>query len=278
MFYLTRGDAIVTKPSNPLSVRSAIPLGLLIAGPFYISLLLPDWYRPMMTLGGGARPGLLATGLSIHHSLMSFVAYYLGASALASLLLVIGVWRCRRTWWSWPYALVLAAILAVPVVYRYSPPLVPREGYDMRWPTRPALLAGVSRRSQTVWDAHCHHRILGWTADETLIYERGCSEVGQSSDVFAYNPEGNRLEKIEGVDERQLTSTPTSVRDWVLPSTYWDERLDYQSYTRAADYDSLYDWLLPEGAWASPDGRWAAARVRHPRNTADDVVLLRRAQ
>ncbi|MCB0216056.1 MAG: hypothetical protein H6648_07375 [Caldilineae bacterium] len=244
-------------------------------GPFYASRLLTPWRTWMYP---GSEPGLerLAAPLYVHHALMSSRTVYVATSLLLTAMLILALRHASSTTCRAVCAVALVATVMVPVVFRYTPPVVAKPGLEMRWPTRPGPLAGVSKRCQIVFDTSTHYQLLGWSPSGELIYRRdddGGLPGGER--LLAYEPELDRLRTIGPDGVGPLEGQTAHADSWLNPSPDWSERLGHTAYTRQHAYASPYDWMIPEAGLASPDGRWIAARARHAIYRAEDIVLVR---
>ena len=155
----------------------ALAISFLVFAPRYIikaaSVLLPPsipassfWFLPV----GWA--GYLADRL------LSSTPIYVGLSLLGLLLIVAALVQARPRW---PVGLALwlaaAAIIAYPWVTPYLPAVAAVLGFEMRWLTRPGLLAGTVKTAQIGAEIKpCSHALLGWTPDGMLYYTQQCRD------------------------------------------------------------------------------------------------------
>jgi hypothetical protein len=252
----------------------ALLLAVLAIGPFYLSLALPSW--PAWSFGADGPQRWLWSALYFHHVFFSMKTVYVAASFAVAVVAAMALRREPLLRRRALLGIVLMGVLAVPLLYRYSPAVEAAGGRALRWPTEPDWIDGVAKRAQTVFDTSCHYELLGWSEAGELFYERWCNNrppwMGQTT-VFAYQPESGDRRQVEA-PPAALHRTSASARAALAPSTYWRDRLGYLAYTRRADYDDPFDWMLPEPALASPDGRWVAARARHAIYRAEDVVVV----
>jgi len=254
---------------------SAMLLAAVAIGPYYVSLALPDWRAWMFDQDGPHR--WLSSALYVHHAFFSSTILYATASLVAATMAVLALRGETGLQRRAVLSVALLGIVAVPLLYRYSPPVESASSRELRWPTAPGPIAGVAKRAQTVFDTSCHYELLGWSDAGELLYQRRCNNrppvFGQIA-VFAYEPASGDRRQVEGPTPTLLHRATTDARAALIPSTYWRDRLGYLEFTRAADYEDPFDWMLPGPALASPDGLWIAVRARHAIYRAEDVVVV----
>ncbi len=257
------------------SFRSALLLAAVAIGPYYVSLALPSWRA--WGMGHDGPHHWLFSALYVHHAFFSSTTLYVTASLVAAAMAILALRSETGLHRRAVLSVVLVGIVAVPLLYRYSPPVEAASGGELHWPTAPGPITGVAKRAQTVFEKRCGYELLGWNDAGELLYQRRCNNrppwFGQIT-VFAYEPASGDRRQVEGPTPTLLHRATAKARAALTPSAYWRDRLRYLEYTQANDYEDPFDWMLPGSALASPDGRWIAVRARHAIYRAEDVLVV----
>ena len=219
---------------------------------------------------------LIATLISIHHAFMSIQTVYVLSSLLLLALLVHKLRAISSFSMRIPTILAICLVIAVPIVFRYSPPIEASQGNEMRWITAPGLIEGVSKRCERSIDASVRYNLLGWTNKTELIFEKHV-HIGFSPtpEYWAYLPETGDLLQVPMPDQETLSRTSANAHTQLETAPYWNARRGDDQYTARLEYQDPFSWMLPEGALASPDGRWIAVRTRHVISGPEDVLVIR---
>jgi hypothetical protein len=161
--------------------------------------------------------------------------------------------------------LTLLAILGFPWFFRYEPAVAAAPGYTLRWPTEPALLAGVAKRAQIVTEQRpCTYALLGWSANASLYYQATCSNG--LDQIWLYNPNTS-------TSTLPVTTAPTDLSTAVRAHSQVLELVRVSSIYPPEAEPSTRSISVRDNGLASPDGRWVALVVRHVYGPEDVIVV-----
>lgn len=203
----------------------------------------------------------------------AFVAYILFGNLYAYIVTTIAgsiaaiaglMWgrfnKLLRVW----LLLIICAIVAFPLVYRYHPALVAAPGHRMELVTTPGFFGGIVKASRNLTEqTPCEYELLGWSTDNQLYYRAMCDGEAQ---VWQYSP--NRPGS-----HTQVSSSPTSLSASTISEDTVLEMVraggvkpeKYEPATRRIH--------LKSKGIVSPDGRWIAIITQHVYGTQDVIVL-----
>jgi hypothetical protein len=243
----------------------AILIGGLAFAPFYALALVALLEHANLTggFGQGLALGALLPYYLVSRYLFSSAGVYL-AVTLVTLILAIGALK-----WGQPgrparisALTVVVAVLAFPVLHRYTPPLNAAPDYEMRVVTQPSFVDSVVKMSHAVSERRpCEYTLLGWSEDNRLHYQAECGDVA----YWRYDPVSGRQERITAVPAG-LNQTLVSEKD-VLAMVRADgvRPKEYEPTTRPI-------YVRSQG-YVSPDGQWTGVITRHLYGPEDVVVL-----
>lgn len=243
---------------------TALIIGGLIFGPFYffaiVQPLVPTTFRVVP-------PWLVTANLIIFLDNLFFsqLVIYLLASLLSIILALLAlVWGNAGWITRFPLVLVLISVVAFPWFYRYHPAVVGAPGYEIRVPTQPGLLDGVSKRAQEGAEIRpCDYTLLGWLTEGVLYYEAACGK--DPSLIWSFAPD-------KSGDAQRMPSAPQGlIRKNSQPSVLnWVRAEGVRSMNEEPNARQVY---VQEGSLASPDDRWVALVARHLYGPEDVVVV-----
>jgi hypothetical protein len=243
---------------------AALIIGGVIFAPFYVLLtihpflptsfrVVPYWYQLIMLFQ------------FLHALLFSRAATYLLISllgigaALMALLWARPHWIVRVL-----LILTLLAILAFPWFYRYQPAVVGAPGYEIRVPTQPGLLDGVTKRAQEGAEIRpCEYALLGWLAEGVLYYEAACGK--DSPQIWSFAPD-------QSGDAQRIPSAPQGLirRNSQTSALNWVRAAGVRSVSEELNARRVY---VQDGSLASLDDRWVALVARHLYGPEDVVTV-----
>jgi len=159
--------------------------------------------------------------------------------------------------------LIVLTGLSLPWLLRYRPAVVAAPGHEMRWPTRPAPLAGMAKSIRSLEEKRlCTYRLLGWDAGNTLYYRETCRGDAR---LWAYHPEQETL--------RRVSALPTAISRESVPRRDLLDRVVVPSvYPPSAEAD-MRRLCVRESGLVSPDGRWIALVARRVYGPEDVIIL-----
>jgi len=162
-------------------------------------------------------------------------------------------------------ACCLGCIAIALSVVRYQPAVVAAAGYEMHWPTRPALRASVVKSYQRFFEIRpCEYTVLGWGAEGAVFYQEACRD--NLPKIWAYDPD-------EGTEPRRMETAPVDLLQEAVPRSSILEWVR-SPRVRPADAEPMVrNPKVRVDGMASPEGRWVAVVVRHIYGPEDVIVL-----
>lgn len=189
---------------------------------------------------------------------LSLVALALSAGALLWLIARERdrFWRRKRFYLS---ALLIAAVLAFPLLARYRPAVEAAPGAELYVVDEPGWVEGAVKWCQAAAEvSECQYEPLGWADAQTLVYRKWCGGH--------YTSEGWQPGEPQPPQAYDVKTGATT------PFTGSIERLSGERAPRAIaalDYfPGKYDRTS-----VSPDGRWIAFTARHVYGPEDLLVM-----
>jgi len=176
--------------------------------------------------------------------------------------LIIGRGKRRLRVW---LLVILCAVIAFPLLFRYRPALAAAPGYTMDLVTDPGLFDGMVKASQNVLEqTPCTYSLLGWSEDNRLYYQARCE--GQIR-TWRHSPaQADRPTPVSGSPTDLQATTVDEETMLAMVRAAGVRPTEYESVTRPL--------LLASEGLASPNGRWMAAVTQHIYGT-QDIILLR---
>jgi hypothetical protein len=253
---------------KPLGVLNwlTIAIGGVVFIPVYI-LAIASTLVPLTPMPSGVS-GILSTLPFIPFYFVSIVFFGNATSYLlvsvASLILGIAAlaWGHPGRWARISALIIILAVIAFPLWYRYTPPVSGAPGYSMQVVTQPNFFNGIVKMSQVVTEKRpCEYTLLGWSTNNHLYYQATCGKV----ELWRYDPLSNRNERMMAVpdDLSQVIISESSVVNMVRADGVRPK--EYESTTRP-----LY---VQSKGYVSPDQQWVAVVTRHIYGPEDIVVL-----
>jgi hypothetical protein len=159
--------------------------------------------------------------------------------------------------------IMVTAVLLLPALLRYQPPLVGAAGYNTYLVTDPGYWGSPVKAAQSFLEMQpCTYELHGWDEDNRLFYTADCNG---SETIWRYDPARDRQQRLTSIPADLHTQRAN--REMVLSVVLADEvrPVRHEPYTRPL--------LLAEAGPISADGRYTAVITQRIYSVYDVVVL-----
>lgn len=259
----------------PFSSKSILLIATIVSIPFLAFYWLSLGYFIPDTLISSQSNAMNALSIILYlpfaffaYTLFSNFYGYLLVSIASLSLIIIGMIKARsnKLFLIWGIILV-ASIIAFPLIFRYHPALEAAPGYNMQLVTDPGFGKGVVKASQSLVEiTPCTYELLGWNADNWLYYQQTCDT---KRETWKYSPRQS--------NSHTQTLLQTSLNsETVSKNTALDMVRAYGVKPESAEPSTRSISLISEG-FASPDNHWTAIVSQHIYG-AQDIVILTNAE
>jgi hypothetical protein len=165
---------------------------------------------------------------------------------------------------SYKQALLFLLIVALLLIFRYSPALSAAPGFEATWVTQPRFPAGYVKTGQIIFEHQpCFYKLLGWQGN-SLFYQAECQGEVQ---FWQYGVSQNKRAEL-------VTAVPLNLSQNVIPH---EEALQMvrADGVRPVEYEAITREILLVGAGlAAPDGSWTAVISQHI-YAPQDILLIK---
>jgi hypothetical protein len=159
--------------------------------------------------------------------------------------------------------ILVTAVLLLPALLRYQPPLVGAADYNTYLVTDPGYWGSPLKAAQVFLERQpCTYELHGWDENNRLFYTADCN--GRET-IWRYDPARDRQQPITIIPPELHTQRAN--RELVLSIVRADgvRPVRHEPYTRPL--------LLAEAGPVSADGRYTAVVTQHVYSVYDVVVL-----
>lgn len=156
-------------------------------------------------------------------------------------------------------------MVGMPWLNHYNPAVVAAPGHELRWPTQPDLLSGLTKHAQMSLEQRpCTYTLSGWSTDSQLYYTAECGTSGTQG--WTFSPQVPTA-------ARPVNNLPTNLVTTVLPHA---EVLGHVESPNAypAEGEPMTRALLVRGdGLLDPSGQWLALIARHIYGPEDVLIV-----
>jgi hypothetical protein len=257
--------------SQEVKRRVLLVLSALLALPVlatYLALALDALFRTLRVDLSGAVGWVYFWGNMPYYQaarwVLRYPLVYLASSALAALFAMAALCVRPRAWRRCPLPVLLVrALAAFPLAYRYRPALTAAPGYRAIVLTPISFPQSVARAARVAIEVRsCEYLLLGWSEGE-LYYQQVC---GDNVQRWAYDPDLNTA-------PWKVTDLPAEWDHSVLPRAELLKRVRAANVWPAAQEPLTRNVVLAGDGLVCHDNHWTACIGTRPEGEQDVLVV-----